>query len=63
MSEALMWTKTIADALPTLFQLFTTLGSRDAFLEACDQMLAAARRANDASLRRKHEDDKQDDGA
>ena len=50
---ALEFAKAIAAATPTLFNLFSHLGSRDAFLVALDGVLATARAKTDADLKKK----------
>jgi hypothetical protein len=40
----------LAKAVPVLFELFRSAGSRDAFLVALDSALEVARKKNDADL-------------
>lgn len=47
----------LAAALPKLIELFTHLGSRDAFLAALDGTLATARAKTDSDLTAKHAHD------
>jgi hypothetical protein len=53
---ALEFAKALADATPLLFELWRSLGSRDAFLAAVDSMLALERKRVDAKLEEKHRD-------
>jgi len=44
----------LASALPKLWELWSRLGDRDAFLAALDSALVTARSTTDADLARKH---------
>lgn len=51
---ALEFGKALAEATPVLFELWRSLGSRDAFLAAVDTMLEIERKRVDEAIRRKH---------
>lgn len=51
---ALEFAQAVADATPTLFRLFASVGGRDKFLVALDAVLATARAKADADLAAKH---------
>lgn len=44
----------VVSAIPKLYELFRTVGSRDGFLAALDSTLAVVRADTDAALAKKH---------
>jgi hypothetical protein len=51
---AMEFVKALADATPVLYEMWKSLGNRDAFLAAVDSMLEVERKRVDEALRRKH---------
>jgi len=60
---AMDFLEAVIAAVPKLFELFRTMGSRDGFLAALDSTLAVARARTDADLAAKHRKRDDDDDA
>ena len=54
---AMEFLEAVVSAIPKLFELFRTMGSRDGFLTALDSTLEVARKKVDADLAEKHRGD------